>query len=243
VPVAARWVRDELERRERTEQQAAVEASRRRAAEEAAKREAAEKLAEERSQRQAAERAEKEAAQRRATNQTLIPLGKSSVKPVADEWADASQCAVQQGAIRVRVTDVRNKGNGLWIELLLENTGPTRASYLGWTPGSPVMTPCVTDDSGRSFAGLPVKREFGLPRSLGPKECMTDCLNFEFLQKDFQYLLLELPAAAFGGSGQLRLRIPENMLTLATALLKRRRAVPTLCEALKHKSPSVQKEA
>ncbi len=50
------------------------------------------------------------------------------------------------------------------------------------------------------------------PKSLYPKLYADDFLVFEVPRANVEFLRLELPAAAFGGTGTLRFQIPKAMI-------------------------------
>jgi hypothetical protein len=150
--------------------------------------------------------------------------------PQKTEWVNASQEAVQQAGVRVRVRGVavrqvplkdgagrrRLSERGLVIRLRISNAEADRlVEYQGWS-ATPASAPRLEDDMGRFY---PLK-------DLGPDPVMgqlrhallpmakwvDDVLVFEAPEGNIAWLRLELPCAALGLKGQFRLEIPRRMI-------------------------------
>jgi hypothetical protein len=173
-------------------------------------------------------------AARDAARPAVVPLGSragSAFTPAGDaEWIDAASGAVQLGDARVRVRAVEvgpvefkdgprkrvSKEKYLQITLRLNNVGVAqKLTYTSWAGANPAT---LRDQAGRvcrarTFAqGLEVVGH--VPKAtLAPGKFTDDVLVFEPPAAGVEYLRLELPAAAFGGNGALRLQIPRSMIT------------------------------
>jgi uncharacterized ParB-like nuclease family protein len=168
-----------------------------------------------------------------------IPIGKEEGRPIGDaqdpEWVDASKETVQQGDLRVRVLsavvktpDFKELGPGraarercLLIAVRVYNIGAARrVEYVSWgeTAGDALPSrPDLRDNTGKAYP----LRDFGAGATLAghvrragvkPASFVNDVLAFEPVPSNVEYLRLELPAAACGGTGKLRLQIPRWML-------------------------------
>jgi hypothetical protein len=153
-----------------------------------------------------------------------------------DEWWDASRGALQQRDVRVRVTsaavgsvptrtDSRRGSSArkyLVIRVRVRNVGAFRVvDFETWAdpllvPGR--HNPSLTDDSGRPYSRVTFSPRAtagghaGLAH-LTPGKFVDDALVFPVPPLgQVEYLRLELPASAFGGSGTLRLQIPRSMI-------------------------------
>jgi hypothetical protein len=168
-----------------------------------------------------------------------IPIGKEEGRPVGNardpEWVDAGRESVQQGDVRVRVLSATvrapdfngappGRGSGgrcLLIAVRVYNVGAQRRfDYVSW--GEPAGDaaadrPDLRDSTGKPYA----LRDFGPTATLAghvrragvkPASYINDVLAFEPVPENVEYLRLELPAAACGGTGKLRLQIPRWML-------------------------------
>ena len=152
-----------------------------------------------------------------------------------DDWADAGN-AVQQGEIRVQVESVKvdfvtlrgigrdegqSKDKLLQVNLKIENLGDSKkVEYRGWSArdfdfGETAGT--VHDDLDNSYKRI----GFGFANkvvgqihseSIYPGKSVTDVLVFEEPIEKANFLKLELPATAFGGTGRLRIKIPMKMV-------------------------------
>ncbi len=155
------------------------------------------------------------------------------------EWADAAK-PVQQGDIRVSVTGVSvnrvpllalgsektSSDQLIMIRLRIENVGTTRkVEYKSWSGGASILPDAVaalTDNLDNTYKRI----NFGFgtqvvgqitSESVYPEKAIDDVLVFEPPISAAEFLKLELPAAAFGGTGQLRLKIPKSMISTIAA--------------------------
>jgi hypothetical protein len=174
-----------------------------------------------------------------SAEQILVPLNKADSSgrrlATATEWIDVSRYAIHQGDTRYRVTgvavkpveiqDVRGKRftkeNYLILSFRLtnENLG-NRIDY----EGGRALSQAAGDQtlglrdfrqktySVRTFgAGIDVVGQ--LPKTtIAPWKAVVDRLIFEAPSLGIRFLRLEFPAPAFGGTGKLRLEIPETMI-------------------------------
>jgi hypothetical protein len=151
------------------------------------------------------------------------------------DWVDAGKASLAVGGVRVRVTEVavkrvrltddkaQNLGRGkkLVIGLRLVNAGnPRRLVYRGWGERGQeghTYQPRLLDDRDNSYSLVPVPAGAAVEGQrvravLVPGKPITDVLVFEPPAAGVKFLLLELPAGAFGAGGNLRLRIPAALI-------------------------------
>jgi hypothetical protein len=139
------------------------------------------------------------------------------------EWVAADKASLLTGGVKVRLTSVTVKSGGstargkkLFIRLrLINSNNPRRLDYRGW--GGPTNRPHLRDDRGAIYrlTALPAGAEVSGSTAGGvltPGKEVTDLLVFEPPAAGVKYLQLELPAAAFGGKGNLRWQIPSSMI-------------------------------
>jgi HEAT repeat protein len=232
VPTFVRWAVKEKERQRVAQEREAQEAREKEARD---AREKAEQEARARAAREASERAEREArqrAEREATNQNLDALPEGEGGPaevVPPPWVDAATHAARQGAVRVRISGLRVEGSRLLIELLVENTGDSRnVLFRGWDAAADAEeAPRLLDDRGRAWRGIPAGQAGG-QGALPPGRSVPDLVVFAVGDGAPEFLRLELPAARFGGTGQLRLQLPRTMLLLQAPQLRGDAAVGEL---------------
>jgi hypothetical protein len=176
--------------------------------------------------------------------------GASSISK--DEWADASS-AVQQGNVRVSIETVgvgkvqlsdltrstSSKDDLLQVTVRIENLDDgKKLTYRSWgTKSTEIISQDkagVEDDLGNSYAnvhfgfGTKVVGQAG-NASIYPMKSVTDVLVFERPVAKAKSLKISLPAAAFGGTGMLRFRVPidtigqsaEQKVSKAKAVKKR----------------------
>jgi hypothetical protein len=168
--------------------------------------------------------------------QYVVPFGKQGTarREVGDEeWVDAAQAYIQQGAVRVgvardrfrrlrvdfrRVSD-RHAGDGesgprrlvVRLRIIQVRNGPS-VSYRSWgTVGADGPGPRLLERQGRVYkpVGAGSDAELAAQGSveLQPGKPIIDVLVFEAPTKR-EELRLELPASAYGQTGTLRFRIP-----------------------------------
>lgn len=143
----------------------------------------------------------------------------------APEWPRADRCSVQLGDVRVRVMGATVRSEGppapgkapefhLYLDLRAQNVGTTqRFRYRGW--GAPGALAAVLRSPKGEEVPLATPAADNKPpanRGVPPLGHLDDVLVFEAPPKDAEALRLELPAAAVGGTGTLRLEIPRSML-------------------------------
>ncbi len=110
----------------------------------------------------------------------------------------------------------------LMISLELTNTSPAKImNYRGWSAQWSDFTSSdrasLKDNIGNTYKrvhfgpGSRVDGQVTSNESIYPNKSLTDVLVFEPPTDACQYLVLELPASAVGGTGMFRLRIPRAM--------------------------------
>jgi hypothetical protein len=153
-----------------------------------------------------------------------------AVANLTSTWIDASRAAAQQGVVRVRVLEavvqavplVDGAGEQRWgerslvLRLRLANVGADRlVRYVGWGVGADRAV--LVDSLDRKY---PV-RDFGPGRSIVGQvrragvpggKWANDVLVFAPPAAGVAFLRLSLPAAAFGGQGELRFELPARMI-------------------------------
>lgn len=150
----------------------------------------------------------------------------------AGEWVDAARGLWQQGDIRVAIRNASiglvelvgpgekrkpSKVPGLQLTVHVTNAGVMRkVDFKPWDAGA--LAPRLTDSSGKTLA--PRRFESGwepaaepIPPALFPGKSIDQLFVFEPPRAEATHLRLELPAAAFGGTDAVRLRIPRSLVT------------------------------
>ena len=170
-----------------------------------------------------------------ATNQDVGPEQPDQIFD-EDGWASAAH-PVTQGTLRLTVDSVQVGNAGqlkitgehpavsedpvLVVRLRLRNTSDSqKMEYLGWGGEEASIArdfATVQDNFGNAYRKItlgPATRVAGqvLSESIYPGKEITDILLFEQPVGKTEFLKLELPAANFGGTGMLRLRIPAAMI-------------------------------
>jgi hypothetical protein len=167
----------------------------------------------------------------------VIPKGDKGMTlwPTVDiaEWVDVSRATVQHNDVRLRVIGVTigplpNSSssrsvlpgagkNYLLVRVAVSNAGAVRlVEYGGWGDKAPVpgrYEPRLTDNLDRRYEHCPPGDREGSARPiiLTPGRTVEDVLVYEPPPlDDVTELRLELPAAAYGGTGTLRLKIPRS---------------------------------
>jgi hypothetical protein len=153
------------------------------------------------------------------------------------EWTDARKI-VRQGDVLVAISSVtidqvqlesilgeRSLSNDklLVIRLRIGNAGQTRKiDYESWGDNSQLFdrhVPSLWDNFDNSYRratfdlGTRVQGQVS-SESIHPGTSVEDVLVFEQPLDRISYLRLELPASAFGGKGQLRFQIPNDVIDL-----------------------------
>jgi hypothetical protein len=165
------------------------------------------------------------------TGPLAVPLAGEGAEPAPD-WVDASKHYAQIGDLRVRVMQVRRGPAAstdeprppgteecLHIALRVYNAGTSRRlEYRGWglpaDPGGPAVV--LLDDRGQTcrLRSLgPGGEAAGQVRSasIAPLRPIDDVLLFDLPAANVEFLRLELPAAAVGEAGTLRLQLPRSL--------------------------------
>jgi hypothetical protein len=165
----------------------------------------------------------------------LMGMGpkKQVVAPARDdEWVDASKSRVSKDNVKVKVVDARVQGlrlpgvdpdktppgKFLFIGLEIENASEiSKIEYEGW--GSTKRKDVgarLKDNRDRPLQLVQIEgtqpegqRTRG---TVDATDMIEDVLMFEAPDEQADYLLLELPSAAYGGIGSLRLKIPADMI-------------------------------
>jgi hypothetical protein len=166
----------------------------------------------------------------------LVPVkAEKPNEPV--EWLDATSAAALHGEVAVCVASAivqpleftrdseteSPSDDHLAIRLQVLLTGTTgKVEFECWGNinfGDANHAPSLTDNLGniykaRAFdTGTEIAGHDRNP-SLYPKLYADDLVVFEVPRADVEFLHLELPASAFGGSGTLRFQIPRSMIEM-----------------------------
>ena len=148
--------------------------------------------------------------------------------PKESEWVDATQDAVQQAGVRVRITGVAvgpvvvkdangRRGRGersLVVRLRISNTGADRlVEYQSWSVAA-ASPPRLEDNTGKAYTLKNLDRVVGQQRHawLPAAKWVDDVLVFETPAPAIEWLRLELPCAGVGLPGQFRLEIPRRLI-------------------------------
>jgi HEAT repeat protein/DNA-directed RNA polymerase subunit RPC12/RpoP len=159
-------------------------------------------------------------------------------------WINALEGTAPIGDLRVRITKVRPNDARLLISLQIDNVG--REWGLGYRPlppGAEPERPRLTDDHGNHFRWIPPTNTPAPFQAVQPGKSVAEVLSFDCPRDNVEYLRLELPAAAFGGTDRLGFQLPRNMLLFITARHDKDRAVPALCRALADPDPEIRSAA
>ena len=158
--------------------------------------------------------------------------------PASPKWTDASTSPAECGDVTVKIAAAeigrprlvgrsspraaRPKTDYLTLALELSNRNETKKlEYTSWNLQRTGVS--LVDEHGnqyrmKSFAsqGLEIDGQVeGGKGALYPREVTKDVLIFEKPAKSAERLRLELPAAAFEGTGSLRFEIPVSMIAVA----------------------------
>jgi len=168
-------------------------------------------------------------------NPADVPAPPEAEMPPEEQWASAREI-VEQGDIRIRVTKVavqkiplQNLGRSteseqdlLSVHLQVLNTSPTKKlNYLTWRGrqfslerDSASLTDNFDNTLKRINFGLGTEIEGAIrsSESIYPGKAVDDVLAFEAPIDATEYLRLTLPAQNFGGTGNIRLQIPKEMI-------------------------------
>jgi HEAT repeat protein len=182
--------------------------------------------------------------------QETVPLDARSAEDAGDvsveRWADASTYAVQQADVRMRVVGLSleaTSGRQLHIRLLLENVSNDRLiDFRGWDGVAAAGGPRLVDDQGRSYhrTRSSAARDSAQWPQLRPNQTLPDVLSFDMPGDGVHPLKLDLPAAAFGGTGRLGFRLPRTMLLVGLAPALGAKALPGLRHMLNARRASLR---
>jgi hypothetical protein len=134
--------------------------------------------------------------------------------------------SVKIGGVEADTKDPEKKapvpGRYLVIQLVVSYTGRTTSGlpYTSWAdlPGAPSKNPpLLTDNKDRPYAQVTLEggvKPAGRSGSLhiSPDDQLTEVLLFAPPTGNVEYLHLELPASAFGLTGEFRFHIPKRMI-------------------------------
>jgi hypothetical protein len=143
------------------------------------------------------------------------------------EWVDASKASLQQGRVRVEVTDVSiilGPEKELRVRIRMQRTKKGEEIAAG-----AFAAPLVWDERARATlrdaAGTSYVQKPSVPgraRGTGPSSASMvtvdvshELLVFDLPSSPTDGLKLELPAAAWGGTGVLKFSIPGNLVRTA----------------------------
>jgi hypothetical protein len=148
-----------------------------------------------------------------------------------DGWVDASDASIRRGDVKVSVRSANiglprfdrkvrpsDPEEYLIVTLALNNLGATKKlDFTGFASGGSISRlVTLVDDLGnqykqKRFRGAKVEGQAS-SESLYPGKQLSDVLVFEPPIAKAETLKLRLPAAAFGGAGALKFRIPAEMI-------------------------------
>jgi hypothetical protein len=146
------------------------------------------------------------------------------------EWIDASKAAYRKGDVFVKVVEVKigeaplqpppkdKRANSLLISLKIANLGQLRMiQYAG--QGSGKHPASLKDSQGKMLNAQRIPAGSNLigqtkQAVLRANKQVDDLLVFELPETKVQHLDLELPAAAWGGTGSCKLRIPGRIIVV-----------------------------
>jgi hypothetical protein len=163
---------------------------------------------------------------------TALTIGKpgEGSQPVAQEsaWIDAEKQTVQFGGIRVRVVSVamkpmdakgsaapkKDRPQTLHVKLRVRNVAAARGvPFPGWNVSEADGnrgTAVLLDDAGKPCVAK--ASAAGGTELLRPGKFVDEVLTFAAPVRPVEFLRLELPAKAIGGTGVLRIQIPKKMI-------------------------------
>jgi hypothetical protein len=152
------------------------------------------------------------------------------------EWVDAGKASLQQGRVRVEVTEVcvqpgTSAGGELFVRIRMQRTKSGQEIAAG-AFAAPLMwdervRATLRDAAGTTYAQKTLPT--GRARGPGPTSASTvtidvshELLLFDAPSSVADALRLELPASAWGGTGALRFLIPGAMVRPAPAAARAR---------------------
>ena len=179
------------------------------------------------------DRPEEEDAEDLIENRADAPTGEPDVKPkkkknplLDHKWIDASTSAAVVRFISVRIVSAEvvpsldgaaGSSPRMIITVELRNGGGRDVDFQGWTRGGVARDAKLFDDSGNAcrpkFLGRAAMPGRGPPMSIAAGRAAREVLAFEAPPDEAEYVLIELPAAAFGMDATVRLKIPAEMIS------------------------------
>ena len=103
------------------------------------------------------------------------------------------------------------------ITVELRNGGGRDVDFQGWSRGGVARDAKLFDDAGNAYRPKSVGRAAmpgrGPPMSIPAGRAAREVLAFESPPDEAEYVLIELPAAAFGMDATVRLKIPAEMIS------------------------------
>jgi hypothetical protein len=184
-----------------------------------------------------AERAEQSQSSQGPTAPSDPAKHSAPAQPTEESAVDASREAAKQGDIQVRVTKVaidfvelksfdsgKSADKLLTVSLELTNNNPRKLiNHKGWGAAATDFVgegrASLKDDAGNEYKrcqfgiGTRVVGQVQGSESLYPNKALADLVVFEPPIDACKFLLLELPASAFGSEGVMRFKIPRSMWT------------------------------
>jgi hypothetical protein len=165
-----------------------------------------------------------------------LPGHSAGDQPEAADWVDASRAALQQNRLRVQVAgasvgplEARPARNikakpeeGLFIRLRVhqaEGGAEFAAAPRGADGPAERPQPTLTDNTGKVYAprAAPEGAE-GVDQSVRfPVTVLDEIFVFEPPPPGLEFLRLEVPVAAWGGTGTFRFTIPADMIVRPAA--------------------------
>ncbi len=147
--------------------------------------------------------------------------------PLDDRWVDASTHAAVVGFVAVQIVSAEvvppldaaaDSAPRLIVTVKLQNGGARDVDFRGWSRGGVARGVKLLDDAGKSLPPKALGRA-PLPGQAPPTSIPTggtarEELAFEAPPSKTEYVLIELPAAAFDGEATIRMKIPGEMIAV-----------------------------
>ncbi|MBN1396371.1 MAG: DUF4339 domain-containing protein [Pirellulales bacterium] len=146
--------------------------------------------------------------------------------PLLDRnWIDASTAAAVVGFVAVRIASAElappldgeaDSPPRILITVAVQNGGVRDVDFKGWSRDGAARDAKLYDDKGEPLAAQSAGRAAlpggSPPTSIPNGGLCKELLAFSAPPRDAEYVLLELPAAAFGVKAVVRLKIPAAMI-------------------------------
>ena len=178
------------------------------------------------------DRPEEKATEEPIEKQAESPIEEPDVKPekkknplLVHKWIDASTSAAVVRFISVRIVSAEivpsldgaaGSAPRILIAVELRNGGARDVDFKGWSRGGVARDAKLFDDAGKVYRPKSVGRAAmpgrGPPISIAAGRAAREVLAFEAPPAKAEYVLIELPAAAFGMDATVRLKIPAEMI-------------------------------